>query len=108
MRGISEQQALKLIGARTLDVYLNNLAYWKNIPLRVWGYTIGDYQTIKKWLSYREREILGRALKMDEPRAVDGYRAACHRHPAHAAQAGRELRHREKRDLSLAGSSDAR
>jgi hypothetical protein len=25
---------------------------------------------IKKWLSYRERGILGRALKMDEARAV--------------------------------------
>ncbi len=25
---------------------------------------------IKKWLSYREREILGRALKMDEARTV--------------------------------------
>ena len=25
---------------------------------------------IKKWLSYREREILGRALKMDEARMV--------------------------------------
>ncbi len=68
--GLSEKQALKLIGERTLDVYLNNLAYWKNIPLRVWEYTIGGYQVIKKWLSYRERGILGRALKMDETRAV--------------------------------------
>ena len=68
--GLSEKQALTLIGERTLDVYLNNLAYWKNIPLRVWEYTIGGYQVIKKWLSYREREILGRALKMDEARVV--------------------------------------
>ena len=51
-------------------MYLNNLAYWENIPVRVWEYTIGGYQVIKKWLSYREREILGRALKMDEARAV--------------------------------------
>ena len=68
--GLSEKQALKLIGERTIDVYLNNLAYWKNIPLCVWEYTMGGYQVIKKWLSYREREILGRALKMDEARAV--------------------------------------
>ncbi len=68
--GLSEKQALNLIGERTLDVYLNNLAYWKNIPLCVWEYTIGGYQVIKKWLSYRECEILGRALKMDEARAV--------------------------------------
>ena len=42
------------LGDRTCDVYLNDVAYWKNIPLRVWEYTIGGYQVIKKWLSYRE------------------------------------------------------
>lgn len=57
--GFSEEEILKLIGERTLDVYLNNLAYWKNIPVRVWEYTIGGYQVIKKWLSYRERSVLG-------------------------------------------------
>ena len=59
-----------LIGEHTCDVYLNNLAYWKNVPARVWEFTIGGYQVIKKWLSYREREILGRSLRMDEARAV--------------------------------------
>jgi hypothetical protein len=68
--GLSEERALALLGNRTLDVYLNNVAYWRNIPLAVWEYTIGGYQVIKKWLSYRERQILGRALKMDEARAV--------------------------------------
>jgi predicted helicase len=68
--GLSGERAFKLIGERTLDVHLNDLAYWENIPARVWEYTIGGYQVIKKWLSYREREILGRALKMDEARAV--------------------------------------
>jgi hypothetical protein len=67
---MSEEQALALLGTRTLDVRLNNVAYWKNIPVRLWEYTIGGYQVIKKWLSYREREILGRALKRDEARAV--------------------------------------
>ena len=68
--GLSEQDAFKLIGERTLDVYLNNLAYWKNVPLRVWDYTIGGYQVIKKWLSYRERGILGRGLSIDEVHTV--------------------------------------
>jgi hypothetical protein len=36
------------------DVYLNDVAYWKGIPARVWDYTIGGYQVIKKWLSYRD------------------------------------------------------
>jgi hypothetical protein len=68
--GLSAEQALNLLGERTFDVYLNNIAYWKNIPARVWEYTIGGYQVIKKWLSYRERDILGRDLTMDEARAV--------------------------------------
>ncbi len=31
------------MGECTIDVYLNEIAYWKNIPLRVWEYTIGGY-----------------------------------------------------------------
>jgi hypothetical protein len=69
-RGLSEERAFELLGARTLDVYLNNIAYWRNIPSRIWEYTIGGYQVIKKWLSYREREILGRGLTTDEVHAV--------------------------------------
>jgi len=44
------------------DIFLNAVAYWANIPQRVWDYTIGGYQVIKKWLSYREFALLGRAL----------------------------------------------
>jgi hypothetical protein len=68
--GLSEEHVLKLIGERTLDVYLNDTAYWRNLPVRVWEYTIGGYQVIKKWLSYRESPILGRGLTMDEVRTV--------------------------------------
>jgi hypothetical protein len=50
----------------TLDVYLNAVCYWKNIPRPVWEFTIGGYQVIKKWLSYRELELLGRPLSADE------------------------------------------
>ena len=64
--GISAKDAFALLGDRTLDVYLNGSAYWKNVPLKVWEYTIGGYQVMKKWLSYREKEILKRSLKMEE------------------------------------------
>ena len=50
----------------TMDVYLNATAYWKNVPLPVWNFTIGGYQVMKKWLSYREEKRLGRALTLDE------------------------------------------
>ncbi len=33
-------------------------------------YTLGGYQVIKKWLSYREASLLGRALRLDEVREV--------------------------------------
>jgi hypothetical protein len=69
-RGISSRDARRLLGEQTCDVYLNEAAYWRNIPLNVWEYYIGGYQVIKKWLSYREDEILGRALKPEEAREV--------------------------------------
>jgi Type ISP C-terminal specificity domain/N-6 DNA Methylase len=52
------------------DVYLNESACWKDIPAPVWDYTIGGYQVIKKWLSYREFDLLGRPLTPDEAREV--------------------------------------
>ena len=36
----------------------------------VWEYTIGGYQVIKKWLSYREKPLLGRGLTIAEVRCV--------------------------------------
>lgn len=54
----------------TLDVYLNADAYWSNIPVPVWEYTLGGYQVIKKWLSYREKSLLGRNLTLDELKEV--------------------------------------
>jgi len=64
------QDAHATLGDRTCDVYLNDVAYWKNVPIRVWEYTIGGYQVMKKWLSYREEKLLGRALTKDEVRYV--------------------------------------
>jgi len=68
--GITEENALRHLGDKTCDVYLNDDAYWCNVPTRVWEYTIGGYQVIKKWLSYREKPLLGRALTVDEVRYV--------------------------------------
>lgn len=60
----------KLPWAELNDVYLNESVCWKDVPTPVWEYTIGGYQVIKKWLSYREFELLGRALTPDEAREV--------------------------------------
>ena len=55
-----------LHGYTTFDVYLNGNAFWRNVPAAVWHYKLGGYQVLKKWLSYRERPVLGRALTTDE------------------------------------------
>ena len=65
-----EQAALgnapAVLGADTFDIYLNDSAYWRNVPDAVWHYKLGGYQVLKKWLSYRERKILRRPLLPDE------------------------------------------
>ena len=58
--------AISALGNTTFDIYLNGEAFWRNIPAAVWGYRLGGYQVLKKWLSYREREVLGRKLKAEE------------------------------------------
>ena len=58
--------ATRVLGDKTFDIYLNDVAYWRNVPAAVWTYKLGGYQVLKKWLSYRERKVLGRTLKLDE------------------------------------------
>ena len=70
--GLPTSEALARLGATTYDIYLNDRAYWRNVPARVWEYTIGGYQVIKKWLSYRERDLLGRSLSLGDARFVQG------------------------------------
>ena len=54
------------LGETTFDIQLNDNAFWRNIPATVWHYKLGGYQVLKKWLSYREHDVLGRALSPDE------------------------------------------
>ncbi len=58
--------AIPTLGENTFDIYLNDRAYWCNVPTTVWNYKLGGYQVLKKWLSYRERNVLGRALSPEE------------------------------------------
>ena len=57
---------LDTLGETTCDIHLNDRAYWRNVPAAVWRYKLGGYQVLKKWLSYRERPILGRPLRPEE------------------------------------------
>ena len=58
--------ALSALGEATFDIHLNANAYWRNVPASVWNYKLGGYQVLKKWLSYRERAVLGRPLRPEE------------------------------------------
>ena len=59
-----------MLGSKTFDMCLNDVAYWSNVPEKVWDFTIGGYQILKNWLSYREQKLVGRPLKKDEVRYV--------------------------------------
>ena len=61
-----ERAANPAIGETIFDIYLNDRAFWRNVPAAVWNYKLGGYQTLKKWLSYRDRAILERRLSPEE------------------------------------------
>ena len=58
--------AAPVLGRTTFDIYLNPSAFWCNVPAAVWTYKLDGYQVLKKWLSYRERSVLDRALTPQE------------------------------------------
>lgn len=70
LRGLDPAEALSRLGEDTCDVYLNETALWRNVPAGVWEFRIGGYQVVKKWLSYREKNLLGRPLTLEEVREV--------------------------------------
>ena len=64
--GVDLDQLSELIGTRAVDVHINEQASWQGVPSKVWSYSLGGYQVLKKWLSYRDLEVLGRGLTGDE------------------------------------------
>ena len=58
--------AVRVLGETTFNIHLNDRAHWRNVPAKVWNYKLGGYQVLKKWLSYREKKVLGRGLLPEE------------------------------------------
>jgi len=84
-----------------LDIYLNDVACWRNVPQSVWDFTIGGYQVIKKWLSYREKPILGRSLLL---RSLTPSRRRCQSGPsAKSASALRRLCPAARKNMTRTG-----
>lgn len=65
-----EKDTAVLIGrlGPPVDVRLNGVAYLKGVPSTVYELTIGGYQVLKKWLSYRDQEVIGRPITVAEAR----------------------------------------
>ena len=57
---------MRTLGDETLDIHLNDRAFWCNVLTAVWNYKLGGYQVLNKWLSCRERSVLGRHLSASE------------------------------------------
>lgn len=57
-----------LLGEEVVDVYLNATTCWRGIPEAVWNFKIGGFQVLRKWLSYRDETVLGRAITREEAR----------------------------------------
>lgn len=57
---------LALFGDTAFDIHLNDDTYWSSIPSNVYRFTIGGYQILKKWLSYRNRDVIGRPISHSE------------------------------------------
>ena len=57
-----------VLGEQLLDIYLNDHARWRGVPAAAWDYKIGGFQVLRKWLSYRDKRVLGRDITLDEAR----------------------------------------
>ena len=64
--GLTTDEVITLLGSRTCDVYLNEKAFWRNVPLHVWNHRHGDTPLLESWIRARLRPTLGRALVRDE------------------------------------------
>lgn len=65
--GLDEEQ-LRLLGDEVIDVYINDRVCWRGVPEAAWDFKVGGFQVLRKWLSYRDRSILGRDLTVAEVR----------------------------------------
>jgi hypothetical protein len=51
-----EEAPLDSWGERTGDLYINDTAFFANVPEAVWIYQLGGYPVLKKWLGYRQAD----------------------------------------------------
>lgn len=55
-------------GEQTGDLYINEDAFFANVPEAVWSYQLGGYPVLKKWLGYRQADRRGGLALTDDER----------------------------------------
>ena len=54
-------------GDRTGDIFINDTAFFRNVPEAVWTYQLAGYPVLKKWLGYRQADRRdGKPMTNDE------------------------------------------
>ena len=66
--GLTDEER-EVLGEQMLDIYLNDHVRWRGVPAAAWDFKIGGFQVLRKWLSYRDKRVLGRDLTTGEARA---------------------------------------
>jgi hypothetical protein len=75
-RAALTDEDIALLGTEVVDVYLNDEICWHGVPQAAWDFKIGGFQVLRKWLSYRDRSVLGRDMSVAEVRQ---FTSICHR-----------------------------
>ena len=70
----AQGDAIPTLGESTVDVYLNDRAYWRNIPAAVWNYKLGGYQVLQEVAVIPGEEDSGPAAAARRGAALYGYR----------------------------------
>lgn len=55
--GTSNRAVQIVIQGGTLDIIINGAAQFSNVPHVAWGYKLGGFLVLKKWLSYRDYSV---------------------------------------------------
>jgi hypothetical protein len=69
---LTTDHALELLGDKTCDIYLNDKAFWRNVPMNVWTFSHAGSPPLRSWIAARTISDLGRPLNRDEAGHVAG------------------------------------
>jgi hypothetical protein len=63
---LSTHELIALLGTRTCDVYLNDRAFWRNVPENVWTWSHEGVPLLESWLRDRMASAIRRPLTRQE------------------------------------------